>query len=52
MRRMDLTKDNLRNDNTRVSAAEGTSIKVWGFIPIKLRVKDKCGDIREMNECL
>ena len=52
MKKMGLTKDNLLKDNTRISAAEGTSIKVWGFIPVKLRVRDKGGEVRETNECL
>ena len=52
MKKMGLTKDNLLKDNTWVSAAEGTSIKVWGFIPVKLRVRDKGGEVHETNECL
>ena len=36
MNKMGLTNNNLMRDNTRVSAAEGTSIKVWGFVPVKL----------------
>ena len=47
-----LTNNILLRDNTRISAVEGTSIKVWGFIPVKLRVKDKCGKVRVTNECL
>ena len=52
MKKMGLNNDILLRDNTRISATEGTSIKVWGFIPIKLRVKDKEGEVREANECL
>ena len=36
MKKMGLTNNNLLRDNTRISAAEGTPIKVWGFIPVKL----------------
>ena len=52
MKKMGLTVDNLLKDKTRVSAAEGTTIKVWGFIPVKLKVKDQFGEYRETNNCL
>ena len=52
MRKMGLTRENLLTNNTRVSAAERTSIMMWGFIPVKLRVKDQCGASSEMNKCL
>ena len=52
MKKMGLTVDNLLKDKTRVSAAEGTTIKVWGFIPVKLKAKDQFGEYRERNECL
>ena len=52
MKKMVLNNDNLLRDNTRLYAAKGTSIKVWGFIPVKLRAKGKEGEIHEANECL
>ena len=42
MKKMGLNNNNLIRDNTKVSAAEGSTIKVWGFIPVKLRV-GQCG---------
>ena len=47
MKKMGLTVDNLLKDKTRVSAAEGTTIKVWGFIPVKLKVKDQFSEYHE-----
>merc|ERR1712239_60405 len=52
MKKMGLNNDNLMRDNTKVSAAERSTIKVWGFIPVKLRVVDSVGGVREANECL
>ena len=52
LRKMGLTRDNLVQDDTRVAAAEGSTIKVWGFIPVILRTNDKNGVSRETNECL
>merc|ERR1712082_464187 len=52
MKKLGLTNDNLLRDNTKVSAAEGSSIKLWGFIPVKLRVRDGAGGVREASECL
>merc|ERR1712082_528880 len=36
----------------KVSAGEGSSIKLWGFIPVTLRVIDGAGGGREASECL
>merc|ERR1712082_103161 len=52
MRKLGLNNDNLMRDHTKVSAAEGSTIKVWGFLPVKLRVVDSAGGVREANECL
>ena len=52
MKKMGITQDNLVQDNTRVSAAKGTSIKVWGFLPVILQVKDLKGMTKELNECM
>ena len=52
MKKMRITQDNLVQDNTSVSAAEGSTIRVWGFLPMKFRVREKKGLIRESNECL
>ena len=52
MRRMGLTHNNLHRDKTNVSAAEGSKIKVLGFIPVKLKVKDNEGQEHVARECL
>ena len=52
MKKMGITQDNLVQDNTRVSAAEGSTIKVWGFLPVKLKVMGQKGVDHESNECL
>merc|ERR1712082_145714 len=52
MRKLGLNNDNLMRDHTNVSAAEGSAIKVWGFLPVKLHVVDSAGGVREANECL
>merc|ERR1712082_353633 len=39
-------------DNTTVSAAEGSNIRLLGFIPVTLRVRDGQGGRREASECL
>merc|ERR1712237_275209 len=49
---MGLNNNNLMRDNTKVSAAKGSTIKVWRFMPVKLRVTDSVGGVREANECL
>ena len=45
MKKMVLTNVNLHRDNTRVSAMEGSTIKVLGFIPLSLKVKDNMGQV-------
>ena len=52
MKKLGLTNDNLLRDNTKVSAAEGSKIKLWGFIPVTLQVCDGAGGVREASECL
>ena len=52
VKKMGITQDNLVQDNTRVSAAEGSTIKVWGFIPVKFKSTGVKGVTRESNECL
>ena len=52
MKKMGITQDNLVQDNTSVSAAEGSTISVSGFLPMKFRVTRKDGLIFESNECL
>ena len=39
-------------DNTSVSVAAGSTIRVWGFNPVKFRVTGKEGVARESNKCL
>ena len=36
MRKMGITQDNLIQD--RVAAAEGSTIKAWGFLPVKMKI--------------
>merc|ERR1712082_514117 len=52
MKKLGLNNDNLMRDHTKVSAAEGSTIKLWGFIPVTLRVRDGAGGVREASECL
>merc|ERR1712239_41636 len=52
MQKLGLTNENLLRDNTHVSAAEGSTIKLCGFIPVTLRVRDGAGGVREASECL
>ena len=51
MKKMGLNSNNLLKDNTRVSAAEGSTIKVIGFIPVKLKLKHD-GMTHKTNEYL
>merc|ERR1712082_480991 len=39
-------------DYTKVSAAEGSTIKIWGFLPVKLHVVVSARGVREAYECL
>merc|ERR1712082_107582 len=52
MKKLGLTGENLLKDNTTVSAAEGSDIRLLGFIPVTLRVRDEAGGVREACECL
>ena len=52
MNKMNLTVKNLHMDETKCTAANGSRLKMLGFIPVKLRVKDKEGEYHETNECL
>merc|ERR1712082_100512 len=52
MKQLGLTNENLLRDNTKVSEAEGSMIKLWGFITVTLRVRDGAGGVREASECL
>ena len=52
MKKMGVTQDNLILENTSVSAAEGSTIRVWGFLPMKFKVTGKDGLVRESNECM
>ena len=49
MKKMNLTPRNLFKDTNRVSAAEGSRIKVLGFLPAKFRIQ-KVGATLEMYE--
>ena len=40
MKRMGLSKVNLYKDETRCTTADGTPLKILGFIPVLVRVKD------------
>ena len=51
MKKMNLTPRNLFKDNTRVSAGEGSCIKVLGFLPAKLRIQHE-GATLETLECI
>ena len=51
MKKMGLDNSNLHKDNTRVTAMEGSTIKVIGFIPVKLTVKH-VGNTHFTYECL
>ena len=51
MKKMNLTPKNLYKDNTRVSAAKGSLIKVLSLIPVKLRIQHE-GTTWETNECI
>merc|ERR1712082_379065 len=52
MKKLGLTSENLLKDNPTVSAAEGSNIRLLGFIPVTLRVRDGAGGVREACECL
>ena len=52
MKKMGLMVNNFQKDHTKVSAMEGSAIKVLGFIPLKLRVKEQEGQVYEAKECL
>ena len=52
MKKMGLTHNNLHRDKTNMLAAEGTRIKVLGFIPVQLKVKDNAGEEQTAKECL
>ena len=49
MKRMGLKNINLHRDQTRCSTADGSPLKMLGFIPIKLRVKDKDGQTHKLE---
>ena len=52
MKKMGLRVINLHRDQTRCSTADGSPLKMLGFIPVKLRVKDKDGQTHKTNKCL
>ena len=52
MKKMGLKVINLHKDQTRCSTADGSPLKMLGFIPVKLRVKGKDGQTHETNKCL
>ena len=52
MKKMGLTVATLHKDQTRCSTADGSPLKILGFIPVKIRVKDSKGKKHETNECL
>ena len=52
MKRMGLRSANLYKDQTRCSTADGTPLKILGFIPVLVRVKDSVGMKHVANECL
>ena len=47
MKRMNLSVKNLHRDGTKCTAANGSKLKMLGFIPVRLRVKDKDGEYPE-----
>ena len=49
---MGLMVSNLHKDQTRCSTADGTPIKILGFIPVKIAARDSEGTKHEANECL
>ena len=52
MKKMGLMVTNLHRDQTRCSTAYGSPLKMLGFIPVKIRVKDSKGQKHKTNECL
>ena len=52
MKKMGLQKNNLHKDDTHCSTADGSPLKMLGFIPVKLKVKDNNGEVHETNEIL
>ena len=52
MQRMGLSRANLYKDQTRCTTADGTPLKILGFIPVLVRVKDGVGEKHVANECL
>ena len=52
MRKLGVKVTNLHRDKTKVSAAEGTNIRVLGFLPVVLRVKDENGEVHEAWEIM
>ena len=52
MKKMGLRSANLYKDTTRCSTADGTPLKILGFIPVLVRVKDSNNMQHVANECL
>ena len=51
-KKMGLKGSGLHRDQTRCSTADRSPLKMLGFIPVKIRVKDKDGQTHKTNECL
>ena len=51
-KKMGLKGSDLHRDQTRCSTADKSPLKMLGFIPVKIRVKDKDGQTYKTNECL
>ena len=52
MKKMGQKLSNLHKHQTRCSTADGSPLKMLGFIPVKIRVKDSEGQKHETNTCL
>ena len=52
MKEMGLKMTNLHRNQTRCFTADGSPLKMLGFITVKIRVKDSEGQKQETNKCL
>ena len=52
MKKMGLKTTNLHRNQTRCSTADGSPLKMLGFIPVKIKVKDSEGQKHKTNKCL